>query len=124
MSYMCHVLAKDGDPTKGLKMMVAPVEWRDKRFVATGELQDRYSPLDDLLSALEGEDTYATDYPMEELPLPEGWSLLTRFWVPELGIPPSDEVRLHAAREAMEHLIQKGVYTRAEAEAFWKKYYE
>ncbi len=114
MSYMYLVLAKDGDPNLGIRLMDVPVEWCDGRFVATGELQDRHAPDADSWGMLLGEDE--RDYPMQAVSIPDGWKILTNFWQPMRYVPSSREVRQYAHREAVKTMLELGITTPAQAQ--------
>lgn len=114
MSYMNLLLAKGGDPKLGLRLMEVPVEWRDGRFVATGDLQDRPAPQEDLWGMLmeEGGD----DYPFGSIAVPDGWTSLTHFWQPGRYVPASSEVRSQARRDAVKKMLELGLTTPEQAE--------
>lgn len=112
MSYMYLILAKDGDPNLGLRLMDVPVEWRDGRFVVTGKLQDRPATDRDLWSML---DDGPADAPMDDVPVPDGWSRMTYFWQPARYVPESAEVRSQGRRDAVQKMVDLGLATPADA---------
>ena len=112
MSYMYLVLARGGNPANGLRLMNVPVEWRDGRFVVTGEPQDRPAPDTDLWCMLdEGTD----DAPFDPPSPPDGWVPMTHFWQPMRHVPSSNEVRQHARREAVQRMVDLGITTPEQA---------
>jgi hypothetical protein len=102
MSYMYLVLARRGDPVDGMRLMDIPVEWRAGTFIPTGELQDQPARQDDLLAMLDGAD--CDRYPLPLIDLPDGWTLLSRFWQPARYVQPSAEVREEGERRARAYL--------------------
>ena len=108
MSYMYLVLARGGDPASGLRLMDVPVEWRDGRFIVTGEPQDRPAPDTDLWAMLDdGPDDATFDPPSP----PDGWVRLTHFWQPMRYVPSSGEVRKHARKKAVQKMLEMGITT-------------
>lgn len=108
MSYVYLILAKGGDPNEGLRLMDIPAEWRDGTFVATGELQDRPAPAEDLWDMLD--DGEESDCPMAPVDLPDGWECLARFWCPARYVPESREVRNQARQDAIQKLKDMGLW--------------
>jgi len=117
MSYMYLVLARGGDPARGLRLMDVPVEWRDGRFIVTGEPQDRPAPDDELWSMLEESmlEDEPDDAPFDQPDPPEGWAPMTHFWQPMRYVPSSGEVRKHARREAVKKMMDLGITTPEQA---------
>lgn len=113
MSYMYLILAKDGDPNLGLRLMDVPVEWRDGAFAVTGEPQDRQASADDICQMLP--DDTADDHPMGPVNMPDGWQMIARFWQPARYVPESDEVRRHSRAEAVRHMLELGITTPEQA---------
>lgn len=113
MSYMYLILAKDGDPNLGLRLMDVPVEWRDGAFVKTGELEDRPARYEDLWGMLEEPDDPGHNLPAMQLP--DGWEVLSHFWQPTRYVPPSKEVRDQGVRDAVQHMRDLGLTTEEQA---------
>ena len=109
MSYMYLILAKDGDPNLGLRLMDVPVEWKDGAFIATGDVQDRPAEEGDIWDMLP--DDMDDHHPMGRVPLPEGWQMLAHFWQPARYVPQSKEVRRHSRAEAVKYMLERGLTT-------------
>lgn len=111
MSYMYLVLQPDHGGSDDLLLLEVPVDWADGRFVATGPAVPRAVPDSDLHSMLHGHED--DGLPMDAVPLPEGWRLASKHWQPGRYVPSSKEVRSHAVREAVRHLLGRGLITQA-----------
>lgn len=109
MSYMYLILAKDGDPKLGLRLMDVPVEWKDGAFAVTGEVHDRPAPEGDILEMLP--DDMDDHHPMGHVPIPDGWQMIAHFWQPARYVPQSKEVHRHSRAEAVKYLLERGLIT-------------
>lgn len=49
--------------------------------------------------------------PLGDIPAPAGWDVIARLWLADNYVPESDEVMQHGEREAIKHLLERGLIT-------------
>lgn len=96
------------------RRFAAPVAMQDGRWMPAGPMREethRFSKGILMLAAAEYESAPGDCGPLSDIPAPDGWEVLARLWLPDNYVPQSDEVAQHSEREAIKHLLERGLVT-------------
>ena len=109
MKYQQIIMAKRvGPEDTEFRQFYVPVEERDGTWVPCGPMREET----DLVTPVEMFGS-VSDYEhgcgegcgaLADVPAPDGWSTVSRMWLPDNYVPPSAEVREEGHRRATEYL--------------------
>lgn len=91
-----------------------PVSTQDGRWLPAGPMREethRFSKMAMAVAASEYSDFTSDCGPLGDIPAPEGWDVIARLWLADNYVPQSDEVTQHSEREAIQHLLERGLIT-------------
>jgi hypothetical protein len=95
-----------GPQDSEFRQFYVPVEDRDGRWMPCGELRQEHVSQQSMLGSV-GEYEHGggdTCGPLDDIPHIDGWSPVSRLWLPDDYVPPSAEVLEEGERRARKYL--------------------
>ena len=96
------------------RRFAVPVSMQDGRWLPAGPMREethRFTKMAMMLADAEYDEAASDCGPLSDIPAPERWEVLARLWLPDDYVPASDEVMQHSEREAIKHLLERGLIT-------------
>lgn len=118
MKYQEIVMARSNGPrAEQYRQFYVPVAQQDGRWLPCGDMREethRYSQATMGIGITECDPDTNDCGPLSDIPAPDGWTVVSRLWLNDDYVPPSDEVLEETDRRAVQQMKDLGLWKNPE----------